>query len=113
MTQNNNSNNAREQLLDLLESRAFQPVLEASPENYENGWHKEKLQKVQEVARSTRQRYHQAYTSASDVVRNFRRDLMASSYQEVHEDLHNLGLPSFQDVKYEFNTLARELEIKE
>jgi hypothetical protein len=88
-------------------------VLEASPENYENGWHKEKLQKVQEVARSTRQRYHQSYSSASEVVRNFRRVLVSNSAQEVHEDLHSLGLPTLQDVKYEFNTLARELEVKE
>lgn len=106
-------NNAREQLVDLLDRRAFQPVLDASPEEFEHDRHKELLRELQEKTRSTRQRYLKNYTSASDVVRNFRRDLTSDSAQQVHEDLSRLGLPTFQEVKYEFNTLARELEVKE
>jgi transposase len=106
-------NHEREQLLGYLDREAFEPVLKASPDDYASERQKEKLRDVQQLIRSTQQRYHKDYTSAGEVVHHFRRDLTSEATQQVHEDLHSLGLPALPDVKYGFNTLARKLGVKE
>ena len=44
---------AREQLLDLLDKKAFNPILKASPDDYSSDADKKKLQEVQRTTRNT------------------------------------------------------------
>jgi hypothetical protein len=66
----------REKLLDFLDSRVFDPVLEASPEDY-NEKDRKKLKDVIQVTRSTKQRYHKGYQTAREVVENFKAESAA------------------------------------
>ena len=72
----------REKLLDFLDSRVFDPVLEASPEDY-NEKDRKKLKDVIQVTRSTKQRYHQSYQTAREVVENFKADMSSEAAKKV------------------------------
>lgn len=100
---------AREQLLDLLDKKAFDPVLKASPNHYKSESDKQKLRDLQETTRHTQQSYHEKYTTAQDVRDNFRRDLSSEAAKKVHRELRDLGLPTVNDIKNEFEQLADQL----
>ena len=106
-------NHAREKLLDLLDKKAFDPVLKASPDDYSKESDKKKLQDVQATTRSTQQSYHEKYKTAKDVLDNFRSDLNSHAAQKVHRELRDLGLPTVNDIKDEFENLADELGVRQ
>ena len=103
-------NKARQELLDFLDRKAFDPVLNASPDKF-SGEDQQKLNKLQSTTRSTQKRYHENYTSAGEVVVNFKRDLNSEAAQEVHQDLKDLGLPTLNDFKDEFEKKAKDLGV--
>lgn len=53
-------------------------------------------------------RFH-SYGSASEVLTNFRRDQNSEPAKKVHRQLSDLGLPTLNDVRPEFEELADEL----
>lgn len=101
---------AREKLLDLLDRKAFDPVIHASPDDVAEG-KRDRLEGLQETTRSTKESYHEKYGSAEKVAEMFRDDLSSDSARKVQQELKDLGLPTLQDVKEEFEELARELEV--
>jgi hypothetical protein len=103
---------AREQLLDLLDKKAFDPVLKASPNHYKSESDKQKLRDLQETTRHTQQSYHEKYTTAEEVRKNFRRDLSSEAAKKVHRELRDLGLPTLDELKDEFEQLADQLGVK-
>jgi hypothetical protein len=50
-----------------------------------------------------------SYDSAQEVVVTFKRDLRSKPAQKVHRDLKQLGLPTPNDVKEDFERLAGDL----
>jgi hypothetical protein len=103
--------NAREQLLDLIDKKAFDPVLKASPDTYASENEKKKLQDVQATTRSTQQSYHSKYKTAQAVRENFQRDLNSEAAKKVHRELQSLDLPTLNDIKDEFEQLADKLDV--
>ncbi|MDQ4044737.1 MAG: hypothetical protein M3173_04715 [Chloroflexota bacterium] len=103
------ANDARQKLLDLLDKKAFDPVLQASPDDY-TGDDKQKLKDLQKTTQSTKESYHE-YGSAEKVREMFRDDLSSDAAQKVHKQLRDLGLPTLQDVKPEFEKLADEVGV--
>ncbi|HEV2127411.1 MAG TPA: hypothetical protein VGR22_02200 [Thermomicrobiales bacterium] len=103
------ANDARMKLLDLLDKKAFDPVLQASPDDYK-GDDKQKLKDLQKTTQSTKESYHE-YGSAEKVREMFRDDLSSDAAQKVHKQLRDLGLPTLQDVKPEFEKLADEVGV--
>jgi hypothetical protein len=51
------------------------------------------------------------YSSADDVVTNFRRDLSSHAAKPVHDQLRTLHLPTLPDVRDEFDDLAKRLGV--
>jgi hypothetical protein len=102
--------NAREKLLDLLDRKAFDPVINASPDKVADEKRK-KLEGLKETTRSTKKSYHEKYGSAEKVVEMFRDDLSSDSARKVQRELKSMGLPTLQDVEDEFEKLAGELEV--
>lgn len=98
---------ARQQLVDFLEQKAFRPVLQADaskfPENKRNA-----LKDMQSRTTKEVQRFHN-YGSADDVVVNFKRDLDSHAAKKVHRTLKELGLPTLPDVREDFEKLAQDL----
>ncbi len=101
---------AKGKLLELLDRKAFEPVLNASPDDYKSESDKKELRDLQKTTRSTQQSYHE-YGSAEKVREMFRDDLSSDAAQKVHRRLKDLGLPTLDDIKPEFEKLADDLGV--
>jgi uncharacterized protein (DUF2267 family) len=101
---------ARRKLVDFLDERAFQPVLRAKPDDFP----KDKRDQLADVQRSTEseQERFRNYESAEKVVQMYRDDLSSEAAQKVHRQLRDLGLPTLNDVRDEFEQRARELGVR-
>ena len=99
----------RRKLVSFLERRAFDPVLRADSDDYPER-KRDKLERVQRATEDERERFR-AYGSASEVVRMFKDDLSSEPAKDVHRDLRDLGLPTLDDVRDDFEDLARRLKV--
>jgi hypothetical protein len=102
--------NARERLVQLLDQKAFDPILHARPDRY-SGNDREKLEHVKGATERTKQRYHHDYAGVEEVCARFREDLSSSSAQRVQRELEQLGLPTLHDIEDEFDALCRDLGV--
>jgi hypothetical protein len=103
------ASDAKRQLVEFLIDRAFEPVMKAKPEGRSDAERK-KLKHVQDATRAEIERF-QRYSSAKDVVENFKRDLNSDPAKKVHADLKALNLPTLNEIKDEFETKASELGV--
>jgi hypothetical protein len=94
------------QLFHFLDEHAFKPVLNADPDDY-SGDKRKKLEDVQRATRSERQRYEN-YGSAQELYRMFEDDLNSEPAKQIHRELKDLGLPTLNDVRGEFEKKAKE-----
>jgi len=101
---------AQQKLLDLLDRKAFDPVLRARPERYAEG-QRAKLKDVQDATRTEQERYRH-YGSARKIVEMFKDDLGSEPARKVHRELGQLGLPTLHDVREEFEHLAEGLGVE-
>lgn len=92
----------RDRLIELIDTRAFDPVLEKSPEDYQSPGAREKLRDLQSTTRSTQQRYHKHETAAG-VRDEFKNDLSSDAAKRVHQELESLGLPTLPEIEHEFD----------
>ncbi len=103
------ASDARKELVDFLESRAFRPVLSRKPDDYGSDSDKRKLADVQRATRSEIDRYRNQYTSAEDVIRNYKDDLTSEPAKAVDRELNDLGLPTLRDIEPQFRKKVEEL----
>ncbi|MDT7952081.1 MAG: hypothetical protein RQ966_11315 [Acetobacteraceae bacterium] len=99
---------AKQELVEFLVRRAFDPVLQAKPSGSDA--ERQKLERVQKATQAEIERFH-GYGSAEEVVVNFKRDLSSTPAKKVHEELRALGLPTLNDFREEFEEKARELGV--
>ena len=98
---------ARQQLLDFLEKKAFQPVMHAKAQDFPQN-KRDDLQDVQRATQKEIERFRN-YPSVDDLVTNFKRDLDSAPAKKVHRTLHELGLPTLPDLREDFEALAEKL----
>ena len=100
---------AKQELVDFVIRRAFDPVLKAKPDGKSDA-EKKKLEHVQDATRSEIDRYR-GYGSADELVTNFKRDLHSTAAKKIHHELEQLGLPTINDIRDEFEAKARDLGV--
>ena len=99
----------QKKLFNFLDDKAFQPVLNADPDDY-SGKKKDELKDVQQATRSERKRY-QNYSSAQDLWNNYQDDLDSEEAKKVDRELDDLGLPKLADFQKEFRKKAEEVGV--
>lgn len=98
-------------MLKFLDREAFDPVLDASPEDY-SGDDRQALEEMKRKTEQEKRRYHEDYSSAHDIRVNFMRDLSSEPAQRVHRTLERLRLPALPHMKDEFLRLCDELGVR-
>ena len=96
---------ARTQLIEFLERRAFNPVLHASGKD--NG----ELADLKRRTETEIERFRN-YGSAHDVVVNFRRDLTSEPAKKIHRRLAAQDLPTLPDLREDFEQLVQRLGVE-
>lgn len=91
---------SKQELIDFLDRKVFDPILRASPERY-NESDRKKLQDVQDRTRSEKERFR-TYANAQEVIDNYKSDLHSSTAKRVNAELEHLKLPTLPSVEDEF-----------
>ncbi|MFO1039640.1 MAG: hypothetical protein U1E45_22580 [Geminicoccaceae bacterium] len=99
----------RQRLVEYLVERAFQPVLQVDPERYPEN-QRAKLANLQRATENEIDRF-QTYDTPEKVVAMFHDDITSGRAKEVHRQLHDLGLPTLDDVRGDFERLAERLGV--
>jgi hypothetical protein len=94
----------KQELLRFLDQHVFDPILHASPDKYSEADRK-KLKDVQDRTRSEKERFR-TYSSARDIVDNYKSDLHSSTAKRVNSELEKLKLPTLPSVEQEFLKVA-------
>ncbi len=105
------ADNKKEQLVDFLDRKVFEPILRTSPEQYDTEEERDMLRDVQESTEAERERFREQYDSAERVKDMYHSDLSSSAAKKIHEESKELGLPLLEDVWEEFNELCEKLEV--
>ena len=101
------SHDTRQKLVDFLNRKVFDPVLNVSPDDYESESDREALAHVQRSTRSEKERYA-SYESAEKVKEMFEDDLNSKPAKQVQRELDRLLLPKLPDFKEEFERLCQK-----
>lgn len=102
--------NAKGKLVNFLDRKAFDPVLNASADDYSQS-KQDKLKHAKNATRRARDRYHNDYRSAEAVRDNFHNDLSSDEAKKVDRELRELNLPTLQSVQGDFDKLCRDLSV--
>lgn len=94
----------KQELIRFLERHVFNPILHASPDRYSEA-DRRKLKDVQDRTKSEQERFHE-YSSAREVIDNYKSDLHSSTAKRVNSELEKLRLPTLPSVKDDFLKLA-------
>jgi hypothetical protein len=90
----------KKELLRFLDGRVFNPILKTSPDHYGEA-DRRKLKDVQDRTRSEKERFHH-YSSAREIVDNYKSDLHSSTAKRVNSELQKLKLPTLPSVEDDF-----------
>lgn len=94
----------RNELLHFLDQHVFDPILHASASHY-SGSDRDKLKDVQDRTQSEKERFR-GYSSAQEIIDNYKSDLHSSTAKRVNAELEKLKLPTLPSVEDEFMKLA-------
>ncbi len=100
----------REKLLEFLNKKAFDPILEKSKDDYDSEDKKRKLEDVQQSTKNEKERFQQ-YDTPEEVRENYLSDLSSDAAEEINEELKDLDLPRLAQFKKEFLDLCKELDV--
>jgi hypothetical protein len=96
----------KQELLRFLDQRVFDPILNTSAERYDHA-DRRKLNDVQDRTRSEKNRFHH-YSSAREIIDNYKSDLHSSTAKRVNHELEQLKLRSLPSVEKDFLDAAGE-----
>lgn len=102
----------KEKLLDFLNKKAFDPILEKSKDDYDSEEKKRKLEEIQHSTKNQKERF-QKYDSPEEVRENYLTELSSNTDDEILEELKELDLPRLQQFKKEFLDLCKEMDVKQ
>jgi len=94
----------KQELLHFLDQHVFNPILKASPKGKSDA-EQRKLKDVQDKTRSEQERFHH-YSSAREILDNYKSDLHSKAAHRVNKELEALNLPALPSVKEEFLKLT-------
>lgn len=101
---------ARKQLIDFINKKAFNPILKADLSDYK-GEEKEKLKHVQQKTKNEQHQFEHEFTSAEKVKKEFLSDVRSKAAKNLNKDLEDLHLPTLPSLKDDFSKLCEELGV--
>lgn len=100
----------RKQLLDFIDNKVFNPVLEANPGKYSDE-DKKKLEDIQRKTKNEQKQFHNDYTTAKDVKDGYLSDVRSEAAQKINKELSHLKLPTLPQHKDEFTKLCDKIGV--
>jgi hypothetical protein len=105
-------NGTIKQLLDFLDKKAFNPILNKSEDDFKSEIEKRNFHHVRRSTQSEKERFHTRYHSAEEIKSNYLDDLNSSAAKKIDPIIESLGLPSLPQFRDEFIQLCNSLGVK-
>jgi hypothetical protein len=102
--------NKRDQLLNFIDKKAFDPIIKAKPEDFPEK-ERDKLEDIQRKTENEKKQFHKDFNTAQKVKKGFLSDVRSPSAKKLNKDLEHLGLPTLPELKSDFEKLCNELEV--
>jgi hypothetical protein len=103
----------REALLEFLDKKVFNPVLEAIPELYSSERDRRMLNTVKEKVKVDRERFHESYLTAEAIRDQFFREIYFEVRGRIGKALEDLELPRFVQLRAQFIDLCDLLKLQQ
>ena len=100
----------KKQLLDFIDKKAFDVVLNANLEKYDKGDRK-KLEDIQRKTKNEKDQFHNDYKNAKEVKNGFLSDVRSDAAQKLDKELRHLHLPTLPQIKDDFMKLCDKIGV--
>lgn len=101
----------REQLLEFLDRHAFNPILEAMPDQYSSERDRSMLYEVKRIAAMEKERFYKNSQTAVEIRDQYFKELIMETSGKTGRELEDLELPRLLQLREKFVQLCRELNI--
>lgn len=101
----------REQLLDFLDRKAFDPIINISEDKFHSQAERSKFRDVKRSTQSEKSRFHDNYKTAQQVKENYLSDLNSRTAGKKNAELKELGLPRLPELREQFLDLCSKLGV--
>lgn len=102
---------SRSELLEFIDKKALDPVLEAIPEQYSSERDRRLLKNIQRRAAMEKRLFHDKHLSAVQVKRKFLREIYFEVHNNFGKQLEDLELPRFRQFGRQFLLLCDNLQV--
>jgi len=103
-------NDAKQELLNFINKKAFDPILKAKPAKYKEE-DRSALQDIQRKTENEKKQFAEEYSSADEVKKNYLSNVRSKAAAKVNDQLEKLGLPTLPQHKEEFIKLCEKLGV--
>lgn len=101
----------RARLLEFIDQKALDPVLEALPEQYSSERDRRLLLMVQKRAAKEKEEFHDQMLTASQIVEKYFRRIYWETHLRFGKQLEDLELPRFLQLREQFLQLCADLQV--
>lgn len=101
----------KEKLLNFLDRKAFDPIINKEKDDYKSQEKKKKFEHVKQSTKSEKERFRE-YDSAEEVRDNYLSDLNSQTAKKINKELDDLNLPKLPDFEDEFLELCDRMGLK-
>jgi hypothetical protein len=107
-----NGRETRQQLLDFLDSKVLDPILEALPEQYSSERDRKMLQEVKMKIADEKAFFHKNDLSPEQIREQYFRELYFEVNGKIGKELEDLELPRLRQLRDQFLCLCKELQMR-
>lgn len=101
----------KELLLDFLDSKIFNPVLEAQPDFYSSERDRKMLTDVKKIAAMEKNRFHKEIETSEEIRKLYFQELWFEMNGIMGKELEDLELPRLKMLERDFIDLCSQLNI--
>lgn len=99
-------------LLEFIDQKALDPVLEALPEQYSSERDRRLLLMTQKRAAKEKEEFHDKHLTATQIIEKYFRRIYWETHLRFGKQLEDLELPRFLQLRQQFLHLCAELQVK-
>lgn len=101
-------NDAKKELLNFMNKKAFDPILKAKPAKYKEE-ERGALEDIQRKTENEKKQFAEEYSSVEEVKKNYLSNVRSKAAAKVNDELEKLGLPTLPQHKDEFMNMCEKL----
>ncbi|NLD99732.1 MAG: hypothetical protein GX640_07645 [Fibrobacter sp.] len=101
----------RDALLEFIDCKILDPILEAKPEFYSTERERRSLIKVKKQIAQEKESFHSNQLTSQQIYKKYFRQVFNESHYSLGRELEDLELPRFLEVKEQFIQYCKELDI--